>query len=158
MEWRIVEGWPDYKVSDEGVVWSIRNNKALKGDKCKDGYSRVQLSKNGKRWRVKPAELVLHHFVCPREEGMVIRHKDANVANDRLDNLQWGTQKQNIHDKWAAGTMVMGERQHLSKLNEAAVRVIRDTKLSSKELAARFGVGRTCINMVRRRHTWKHLP
>ncbi len=157
MQWKVVEGWPQYKVSDEGVVWSIRNNRALKGDVDRDGYRRVKLCNKGEHWRVKVGELVLLCFVEARPEGCVLRHRDADPGNDCLDNLSWGTQKQNIHDKWAAGTMVCGERQHLSKLNEAAVRIIRDTNTPSKELAERFGVSRVSINKVRSRRTWKHL-
>ena len=157
MEWKIIEGWPQYKVSDTGVVFSIRNERALKGDVDRDGYRRVRLCNKGKHWRVKVGELVLTAFVEARPDGCVLRHMDANPGNDSLTNLCWGTQQQNIHDKWESGTMVMGERQHLSKLTETAVREIRDTDTPSGVLAARFGVTRTTINSVRRRRTWKHL-
>ncbi|MBY0458311.1 MAG: HNH endonuclease [Gemmataceae bacterium] len=70
--------------------------------------------------------MVLEAFVglCPL--GCVARHfPDRDRANNRLENLQWGTQSQNQADRIFHGTEKRGESCHLAKLTAAAVLAMR---------------------------------
>ncbi len=99
--WKPVQGYEGlYEVSDQGRV---RNNK---GHILKDRYKTpmryrcVVLRKKEK----KVASLVLEAFVSPRPHKMVVRHMNGNAQDDRLCNLTWGTQSDNILDKIRHGT------------------------------------------------------
>jgi len=99
--WKPVLGYEGlYEVSDQGRV---RNNK---GHILKDRYKTpmryrcVVLHKKEK----KVASLVLETFVSPRPHKMVVRHMNGNAQDDRLCNLTWGTQSDNILDKIRHGT------------------------------------------------------
>ena len=94
--WKTVLGYDGlYEVSDQG---RIRNNK---GHILKDRYKTpmryrcVVLHKKEK----KISSLVLETFVSPRPHKMVVRHMNGNAQDDRLCNLTWGTQSDNILDK-----------------------------------------------------------
>lgn len=71
------------------------------------GHLLVNLQKGGETHRKWVHHLVLEAFVGPRPTGMECRHFPSNdPTNNRLDNLQWGTPKQNGEDRVAMGTAV----------------------------------------------------
>lgn len=121
-KWLPVPGYPDYEVSDQGRVRSLdrevssphwKRTKTVKGRLLKQ--SKVGGSKPGGRYygcvlyrdrRRRPVmvhSLVLEAFVGPRPEGMNGCHRDDNPENNRLDNLYWGTQQQNVQDAIGSG-------------------------------------------------------
>ena len=117
--WRHVPGFPRYRVSDRGRVQSKRDRSGRPSDEWRDlrlitdghGYYQVWLTRktplpNGKRAKwFGVHQLVLLAFVGPRPEGMVVRHVLTNDPKDnRLENLAYGTTKENHADKWRHGT------------------------------------------------------
>lgn len=84
-------------------------------------YPTVCLSVNGKSKCCVVHRLVLAAFVGPRPPGMVCRHfPDRDPRNNRLDNLSYGTLKQNAQDKVIHGTM--GGWKHTAKAKAAISR------------------------------------
>lgn len=62
-----------------------------------NGYSYVDLSKNGVRKSFRVHVLVAKHFL-PNPQGLVdINHKDEDKLNNRVDNLEWCTKSYNIN-------------------------------------------------------------
>ena len=103
--WKPVLGYEGlYEVSDQGRV---RNNRGLiLKDRFKTSmrYRCVALNKNRKATEKKISTLVLESFISPRPHKMVVRHLNGNAQDDRLSNLTWGTQSDNIFDKIQHGT------------------------------------------------------
>ena len=99
--WKPVLGYEGlYEVSDQGRV---KNKKGLiLKDRFKTPmrYRSVVLNKKEKT----VSSLVLEAFVSPRPHKMVVRHLNGNAQDDRLCNLTWGTQSDNILDKIHHGT------------------------------------------------------
>ena len=90
-----------YEVSDRGRVRShlYRAPRFLRYFDDR-GYSRVSLQlASGDEKKFFVHALVLHAFVGPRPEGLVIRHLDGNPQNNNLSNLRYGTQAENEGDK-----------------------------------------------------------
>lgn len=128
-------GYPNYKVSETGLtVWSNWGRRGTIGSCNKlrlrlheTGRLYVSLSK-GKRQEKKffVHVLVLNAFVGPCPEGMESRHfPDPNPLNNHVNNLHWGTHKENEADKIVHGTSNRGERNGKSKLTEEQVGKIR---------------------------------
>lgn len=101
--WRAIPSFPLYEVSDEGRV--RRGGRMLKSSSRNGGYHEVVLSLGTRDTRKNRRlhHLVLEAFVAPKPEGQVGRHLDDNQNNNRLDNLSWGTQKQNAEDRLRNG-------------------------------------------------------
>jgi len=103
--WKPVLGYEGlYEVSDQGRV---RNNKGhILKDRFKTPmrYKSVALTKNGKVKEKLVSSIVLESFVSPRPYKMVVRHLNGVAQDNRLDNLCWGTQSENILDKITHGT------------------------------------------------------
>lgn len=60
------------------------------------GYLVVPLSCNGKRRNFYIHRLVADHFVPNCSGGDCVNHKDYDTHNNRADNLEWCTQRENI--------------------------------------------------------------
>lgn len=69
-----------------------------RGGRCGRKYLAVTLCIGDKKKSRPVHQLVLEAFDKPRPSDMLALHKDDNPANNHLDNLYWGTTKQNIQD------------------------------------------------------------
>lgn len=90
--------------------------------------------------------------------GMFACHTCDNPPCVRPDHLYPGTPAHNMADAIARDRTCRGERQHAAKLRDADILLIRVSKETDEALAAKFGVSRSNISMIRCRKTWKHLP
>lgn len=91
--WKTLEYDSRYEVSDSGQLRSnIGNPKIRKLIKHHNGYYRVTVG--NKNYTIH--RLVYETFVCKIPKGYEINHKDGNKANNRLDNLEMVTHKENI--------------------------------------------------------------
>lgn len=111
--WKDVIGYEGlYKVSNMGRIKScIRiKERLMKIDKTdKYGYIVIHLYKNGKMKNLFAHRLVLEAFVgiCPKD--MQCCHYDGIKTNNKLDNLRWGTQIDNVKDSRRQGKLVRTE-------------------------------------------------
>lgn len=119
-EWRPVVGWGEfYEVSNLGRVRSLdrvflckdgrhrgRQGRilSLKARAKQGGYPLVSLHAGGYTRTAKVHLLVAYAFLGPRPSGLRVRHRDGNPLNNKVDNLCYGTQSQNIKDSVAHGT------------------------------------------------------
>lgn len=168
--WREIPGYPNYLISDFGRVWLRKSRYRTKSHLLKQSlsYGRrcvvLGVIKPGHRiasWRMFLVHrLVLEVFVGPCPLGMWCCHWDGNPLNNRLENLRWGTPKENAADAIRHGTFVRGSKNGCAKLTESAVREIHRLRKQGwilDRLARRFGVSLTSIWYVVRGRTWKHV-
>lgn len=100
-EWRQVVGFPLHMISNEGRVFSWFSERYLRPGIGKNGYLRLNLG-FGKTRNVHA--LVAEAFIGPRPKGHVVRHRDGDRSNPRLDNLEYGTYSENTCDSVKHGT------------------------------------------------------
>lgn len=179
--WLPVPGFEGlYEVSDHGRVRSLdrivlkravrngpliqtrRRGRVLKASPDTHGYPMVTLCVDAVNKTTLVHQLVLKAFVGPRPDGHECRHLDGQRANPRLDNLCWGTPKQNSDDKKRHGTVrpPRGSGHGLSKLTEAAVREIRASAKAGEpasSIGARHNVSETHVRRLVRRQAWGWL-
>ena len=171
--WRpIIDG--RYEVSNYGQIrsWYNEVNKKRQEPKIMAPWQSGRLYKNGKRGalsvilstpngltRFKVHHLVLEAFVCPKPEGFECAHLDGDITNNRLDNLEWVTHKENEGHKRIHGTLPCGEKATCVKLTEDQVREIRKLygKFSHQQIADIFKVNRKTIGNIINRVNWKHV-
>jgi hypothetical protein len=109
-QWRPVPGFEGkYEVSDLGRVKSLRWTppRILRPGPSNYGHLSVALGQRNTRMI---HQLVLLAFVGPRPPGQEARHLDGDPANNRLDNLCWGTRGDNIRDAVRHGTWESDKR------------------------------------------------
>lgn len=117
-EFKQVEGFPDYLISEYGVVWDTRQNKELKWIKNNDFNCVNMYNTGGKKELVKIHQLVAKtYLVKPKNATKIVVHKDLDRDNNHYSNLEWkikGVSNKAIL-RWSN---YHGVKYHLTELEE----------------------------------------
>ena len=97
-EWRKIEGFENYEVSNLG---NIRNKKGQNKKKClsNSNYLFIDLWKNNTRIHFYIHRLVALAFIDNPENKPEVDHKDRNRENNNVNNLRWVTSCENKINK-----------------------------------------------------------
>ena len=103
-EYRDIEGYQEYKVSNLGNVKSLKFGKEriLKGGVDTGGYRNVSIfSNNGEQKALRIHKLVAIAFLGHKPCGytLVINHINFNKKDNRVENLEVVTQRENANKK-----------------------------------------------------------
>lgn len=113
-----VEGFPDYLISEYGVVWDTRQNKELKWIKNNDFNCVNMYNTGGRKELVKIHQLVAKtYLVKPENATKIVVHKDLDRDNNHYSNLEWkikGVSNKAIR-RWSN---YHGVKYHLTELEE----------------------------------------
>ena len=107
--WKDIKGYEGlYQVSNMGKIKSLKfshgnKEKILKGNKEKFGYLVVTLYKNKGRKNFKIHRLVAETFIPNPKNLPQVNHIDGNKQNNRIDNLEWCTAKENTNHAHKTG-------------------------------------------------------
>lgn len=170
VEYRKIEGASGYMIGSDGSFWSCKTYgpgpdgsemKKLKPWRDGQGYEYVQIYLDSKA-KIKRAvhRLVLEAFVGAKPSGFVARHLNGCPFDNRLENLSWGTAKENAQDRKRHGRDCRGERQHSSKLKESDVCEIKKltaSGVSSRKLAKSFGISKQSVLAIARGRNWRWM-
>ena len=163
-----LKDFPDYVVDSSGDVYSLvyRSGKIvkprwfkLKPHTSPTGYLSVALYKNGKAVRFRIHQLVMLVFVGARDTGLQINHLNGIKTDNRIENLEYCTQQENLKHAALNGLNATGERHGCSKLTKQQVLEIRSLQgvKSGPAVAKEFGVNHTGIYKIWKRRLWANL-
>jgi hypothetical protein len=102
---------------------------------------------------------VAHVFLGNRPDGMIIRHLDGNRFNNHIDNLAYGTPKQNYEDVVKHKTQ-KGSNNGMAIINESGAKAIKflvKNKISHKLLSEAFDVSLGTIYAITSNRNWKDV-
>ncbi len=104
--WKPVQGYEKrYEVSNKGRVRSLTAGVYMKGDPTKDGYIRIKLW-DGKGYKSRMLHRMVADAFIPLPDNInsyEVDHKDDNVANNVVENLQWLTHNENLEKSFQRG-------------------------------------------------------
>ena len=101
-EWREVRDHPFYEVSNMGNV-----RKTLRQTCDPEGYPRVTVD----RKRVRVHQLVMEAFSKKRHENDIVDHINGQKNDNRLENLEYVTPKENSIRASRNGQLISGRRK-----------------------------------------------
>lgn len=175
-KWKPIKGYTNfYQVSNLGNVRSIDRiihqiafggslaKRTIKGRnmilaKDKDGYIRLDLSKNGKAIHKQVHRLVANAFVSNPKNKPCVNHKDGNKTNNNANNLEWTTVKENTHHAAKNGihaNMRQGKKLSLPQRKELANRFSKGENRT--KLAQEYNINVSYIyDILKTLGTWKN--
>lgn len=156
-EWKDIPNYEGlYQVSNLGRVRSKR--RILKPYVTKRGYCRVGLTRNSKTKHYMVHKLVMHSFIG--EKYMPIDHIDCDKTNNKLENLEYVTTRENCIRAWKKGLC------KITPYNERPVvqydldgnfinRYKSICEASRKTKIARQLIHSCCCNKINKTHNYK---
>lgn len=141
-----IYGFPDYVISNDGRVF-----REFKPDITPLGYRRFTLRDGeGRPKKVEAARAVLSTFRSPPPfHKAEAAHLDGDPTNNSVENLEWKTHIDNMADRIRHGTLLIGEKNHNSKLSDAqaleCLELWDSGDWSLDKLAAKYNVTKQTI-------------
>jgi hypothetical protein len=89
--WKEIEGFPEYHVSNQGRVKSLRKNVIMKSRPTRTGYHIIGLRTSGSHHTKSVHRLVANAFIEKEDGKETVDHINRNRSDNRVENLRWAT-------------------------------------------------------------------
>jgi hypothetical protein len=171
-EWKAISGYDGiYEISSFGRVKSlsrvvyygkrsrITKSIIMKPSSHRQGYELVSLSINNKRKTFLVSRLVAFEFISNPRELKEVNHIDGNKENNRVDNLEWVTAKENVNHSFRIGLHKSrrGEGNSNSKLslkNVIEIRKMLKNKTKHSAIAKKYQISKSLVGQIGRNIIW----
>lgn len=150
-----------YKVSNMGRIMD-KNGDLLSLYDHPRGYKSVSLSLCD-NYRLKLVHRIVAETFIPNPENKPqINHKDGNKENNKVNNLEWVTQKENSVHASENGLLLRKKyNSNISKLQKNEVLQIRSIYeqkwVTMKEVANAYNISIQAVSKIIRRQSYKYL-
>lgn len=107
--WKPLDEYKGIKISSLGRVWKAANKSRKERiltefPKDRDGYCRCSVQKLDGTWTSQPVHrLVAKAFINNPFNKQAVNHKDGNRSNNKVENLEWVTAKENVIHSYKYG-------------------------------------------------------
>lgn len=134
--WKPIKGWEGcYEISNHGRVKSL-SRIAMRGDpkvphrlserilrqgKTNVGRMIVHLKADSKETTLQVSRLVAFAFVDNPNNYDEVNHLDGDCTNNKAENLEWCTRKENIQHAWDNGL----KKHYTTKLSNSEIKKMR---------------------------------
>lgn len=155
--WLPVKGYEyNYSISNKGEIKN-RYGKTLAGSINHKGYHAIILYKWGRGKNFKVSRLVAINFIKNPHNLPHVNHIDGVKTNNCVENLEWVSQKENIHHAVREGLIKVGEESTSAVItNKIAIEISRSNK-SLSDLVKEYGLDRRFIGNIRSGRQWRHV-
>jgi hypothetical protein len=92
-EWRLIEGYVGYAISNAGAVVNLGSGRNMKISQVRHGLKKVGLSFRGRSKTLYIHRLVAQAFLEDYDEKREVLHKDEDKSNNHISNLEMGSGK-----------------------------------------------------------------
>lgn len=161
-----ISGYPGYHVTKDGKVYSrhvsgrgcmVSDWHILKQRLKPNGYLHVTLCNQNGRDYFKVHRLVAMVYIPNPNNYPIVMHLDDDKTNNRVSNLQWGTNKMNTQDALNKGRLkthfkgLFGENNYNSKISDKdriKLRRLYKKGFTVKYLSLKFNLSRRQIKRI----------
>jgi hypothetical protein len=117
---KAIKQYPNYSVTEEGLVFSSKTKRFLKPSYDKQGYARVGIYVgNYKTKTIKIHRLIAETFISNPLNKTDVNHIDGNKLNNSVINLEWCTRSENCKHAFKNGLSKISDK-HKKLLSERA--------------------------------------
>lgn len=145
--WKPLKGYETtYEISNYSRVRYIKNKK-LKAIRCGSShYFELVLNKNGEKEHHSLPYYTLITFVSDRPSSNTqIHHKDGNMFNNHISNIQWVSPKKHFHlHFWKKKKLMNNRKLSISQYSHNGELIERYE--SAGQCASALGITRSCVD------------
>lgn len=172
-EWKDINGFDNYQISNHGRVRNKSTLKILKGHISIWGYHWVDVRKNKTRKHLAVHRLVAEHFLQPptkvqkewanntKNKVVLVNHIDSDKTNNHYSNLEWVTSSENGKHAYKYGNATI--QRGRAKLSEEQIEQIKKDYSNyngsiiefAREVCGKYNVVRKTIRRILYNQTWK---
>lgn len=151
-EWRRISSFPDYEVSNTGLIRKTLTGRLIAGHIIKNGYRQVGLYADGKNLYRLVHRLVMAEFSGAIPAGMEVNHKDGDKLNNRFDNLEYITHRENMaHALYALDN----PGKKLTPSDAEDIRRRRSSKERIIDIASLYQITPAMVRRISKNLAWK---
>lgn len=127
------------------------------------GYRTVVMKKDRIRLQIGVHILVANAFIPNPENKYSVNHIDGVRSNNKVENLEWATQLEQVHHaiKTGLARYIKGEERSNSIVNENIVKLMRkeysENRTSYAKIGKKYGLARSTVGHIIRKQKWKHV-
>jgi hypothetical protein len=161
-EVKTIANYPNYTISNTGVVFNLRTQKIMKLHPDKDGYWVLNLSSNGHKRSMRVHRLVAEAFIWTNDTTLTVNHINGIKEDNTVENLEWLSNIDNIKHAFRTGLTPInpkGERSRRSKLTNTDANQIREwisnNTHTRKEIADMFNICLSSVSNIINYKTYK---
>lgn len=169
--WRRSHRFPDYEVSDTGLVRrstsgrSTYRGRVLRAYLDSSGYRAVHIrDAAGSMQSVRIHVLVAEAFLANKRLDQEVNHIDGHKYNNRAENLEWATRSENLRHAYRTGLKeprdMRGEqntRARLSQCQASEIRSLAKEGADVWDLSLLYDVSVITIRQVANGRRWSHI-
>ena len=153
----------NYYINREGVIYRASyvtndgkyiKSKIVTQSLGKNGYYYVNLRHDGKTKLAYVHRIIAETYVDNPENKEQVNHINGDKKDNRIENLEWVTPKENTQHSIYNGMTPIGEKAHKSKLTLKEAVSIKLSNRGNTELAKEYGVSRAQVYRIKKGLNW----
>lgn len=162
--WKPIPSLPEYLASSEGRIMRVPYVAAMPhgGPRTYGGEPTPGVLADGRyRFHYKGKNYKVHRLICEAFAGpapfpgAVCMHLNEDPTDNRPENLQWGTQKENLA---APGFRAyLRRRSTKAKITAEQAKRIKYGAMTCKAAAAEYGISPATVSNIRAGRSWAHI-
>lgn len=156
------------------VCWKSNKKKDVTKFKCErlsagvpndKGYPQhILINENSDKWTRMIHLIVAEHFIPNPENKPQVNHKNGIKTDNRVENLEWVTAKENSQHAYETGLTkaIFGDNHYQAKINSKKAMEIKlllknKNNRTLQEIADICNVNRSIVKNISQNSTWKHI-
>lgn len=134
----------NYRISKNGNVFSKHSNKYIKS-RVLNGYNVIDLCNNGKIKTYTVHRLLAQTFIENPNNYTVVNHINENKLDNKLANLEWVTQKENVNKS----SKITSHPRKVLQIYEDNVFILYDSLTEAAEEVGltRHAISKACLGI-----------
>lgn len=141
-----------------GRIKNIKTGKILKPWIKPKGHLAVSISKNGVVKKYLVHRIIARCFIKNKDPlRNIINHKDGDPANNKVENLEWCTDKENRDHAKKNRLYQQSCKRYNAKFDDCKILTIHTIKKPHTEIAKHYGVSQSVITRIKNFNTYSNF-